>query len=143
MYGNISEYMEHAAAASVISLYAILGYPDGSIPDPILWDKFATSHGHKRRVVGWEFNTCTLTFSLPSHKRAAMIKLLAEWLTKINYNLMNAAELHGKLADASRANRKGRAQFFAFQNAIRRALHRNFTQVAAPLLYVLFYSELN
>lgn len=129
MYGDISEYMERTTAASVISLYEILGYPDGSIPDPISWDKFASSHGHKRRVVGWEFNTRTLTFSLPSDKRAAIVKLLAEWLTKTDYNLMNAAKLHGKLADASRANRKGRAQFFAFQNAIRRALHRKFTQV--------------
>ena len=129
MYGDISEYMERAAAASVISLYEILGYPDGSIPDPISWDKFSSSHGHKRRVVGWELNTRTLTFSLPSDKRAAIVELLKTWLSKTEYTLLNAAELHGKLADASRANRKGRAQFFAFQNAIRRALHLRFTQV--------------
>jgi hypothetical protein len=36
MYGDISELMPRAAA-SVISLYKIVGYPDGQIPDPISW----------------------------------------------------------------------------------------------------------
>ena len=119
MYGDTSKYMERTtAASSAISLYEIVGYPDGSIPDPISWDKFASSHGHKQRVVGWEFNTRMLTFSLTNDERDTLVELLTMWLKKTNYTFLNAAELHGKLADASGANRKGRAQFFAFQNAI-------------------------
>ena len=36
MYGDISENMERTAAASIISLYEIAGYPDGRFPDPIV-----------------------------------------------------------------------------------------------------------
>ena len=59
MNGDISEYMERAASASIISLYEIVGYPDGRIPDPVSWDKFHSTYGHLRRVVGWLFNTRT------------------------------------------------------------------------------------
>jgi hypothetical protein len=129
MYGDISEHMERAASASIISLYEIVGYPDGRIPDPVSWDKFHSTYGHLRRVVGWQFNTRNLTFTLPIDKRAALADLLASWLLKSDFNILEAAELHGKLADASRANRKGRATFFAFQNALRRGLHLRFNQI--------------
>ena len=129
MYGDISENMERAAAASVISLYEIVGYPDGRIPEPLSWEKFTSTYGHIRRIVGWDFNTRTLSFSLPSDKRTAITALVAEWLSKTQFTILEAAELHGKLADASRANRKGRTMFFAFQNAIRRSLQTRFAQV--------------
>jgi len=129
MYGDISENMERTAAASIISLYEIAGYPDGRFPDPISWEKFEATYGHTRRIVGWEFNTRTLSFKLPADKRAALAKLLATWIQKSHCTLLEAAELHGKLADASRANRKGRTLFFAFQNALRRALQTKFYQV--------------
>lgn len=112
MYGDITQLIPHVAAASVVALYEILGYPDGRTPDPISWDKFATTHGHLRRVVGWEFNTRDLTFALPSDKRHALAELLSTWLTKTSCT-MEAAELHGSLSDASRANRNGRAMFLA------------------------------
>ena len=129
MYGDISEHMARAASASVISLYEIVGYPDGRIPDPVSWDKFHSTYGHLRRVVDWLFDTRTLTFRLPDDKRTALADLLSSWLSKIDCSLLEAAELHGKLADASRANRKGRAMFFAFQNALRRSLHIRFNQI--------------
>jgi hypothetical protein len=121
--------MPLAAAASVVALYEILGYPDGRTPDPISWEKFATTHGHLRRVVGWEFNTRDLTFALPSDKRQALSELLATWLSKTSCTILEAAELHGSLSDASRANRKGRAMFFGFQNAMRRAIQSRYHQV--------------
>lgn len=82
MYGDISEFMERAASASIISLYEIVGYPDGRIPDPVSWDKFHSTYGHLRRVVGWLFNTRTLTFRLPDDKRTALADLLATWIKK-------------------------------------------------------------
>ena len=36
MYGDITELIPRAAAASVMALYEILGYPDGRIPAPFL-----------------------------------------------------------------------------------------------------------
>ena len=129
MYGDITELIPRAAAASVVALYEILGYPDGRTPDPISWGKFATTHGHLRRVVGWEFNTRDLTFALPADKRQALAELLSTWLSKTSCTILEAAELHGSLSDASRANRKGRAMFFGFQNAMRRAIQNRYHQV--------------
>ena len=129
MYGDITELMPLAAAASVIALYDILGYPDGRIPDPISWDKFESVHGHIRRVVGWDFNTRDLTFALPTDKRQAITSTLREWCTKKSCTLVEAAEFHGTLADASRANRKGRTMFFGFQNALRRTIQQRYHQV--------------
>ena len=129
MYGDISDLMPLAAAASVIALYDILGYPDGRIPDPISWDKFETVNGHLRRVVGWEFNTRDLTFALPADKRQALVTKLDEWRSKQSCTLIEAAELHGTLADASGANRKGRVMFFGFQNALRRTIRERYHKV--------------
>ena len=130
MYGDISANMERTASASIISLYEIAGYPDGRISDPVSWDKFSSTYGHLRRVVGWVFNTRSLTFRLPDDKRTDLAELLADWISsKTDYTLLEAAELHGKLADASRANRKGRTMFFAFQNALHRSLNKRFHQL--------------
>jgi hypothetical protein len=81
------------------------------------------------RIVGWDFNTRTLSFSLPNDKRAAIVEFLAEWLTKMKHTILEAAELHGKLPDASRPNRKGQAMFFAIQNALWQSLQLQFEQV--------------
>jgi hypothetical protein len=35
MYADIAEFLPRAAAASIIALYKIFGYPTGKIPDPI------------------------------------------------------------------------------------------------------------
>ena len=129
MYADIPELMPRSAAASVISLYEIVGYPDGRIPDPISWDKFGSAYGHIRRVVGWEFNTRSLTYTLPDDKRQSLVDMLTEWSQKSQCNILEAATLHGTLADASRANRQGRALFFSFQNALRRAIQLRFNQV--------------
>jgi hypothetical protein len=137
MYGDISELMPRAAAASIISLYEIVGYPDGRIPDPISWEKFGTAYGHIRRVVGWDFNSRTLTYTLPNDKRTSITELIKVWLAKDSFTILEAAELHGTLADASRANRQGRTLFFSFQNAFRRAIQTRFNQVRG------FYSRKN
>jgi hypothetical protein len=129
MYADITEFLPRAAAASIIALYEIVGYPDGRIPDPISWDKFESVHGHLRRVVGWEFNSRDLNFSLPADKRKTITDTLASWLNRTQCTLLEAAELHGILTDASRASRSGRASFFSFQNAMRRAIQQRFHQV--------------
>ena len=129
MYADIPELMPRSAAASIISLYEIVGYPDGRIPDPISWDKFGAAYGHIRRVVGWDFNTRSLTYTLPDDKRQSIIALLTEWAQKSHCTILEAATLHGTLADASRANRQGRTLFFSFQNALRRAIQTRFNHV--------------
>ena len=103
MYADITELIPRAASASVIALYEIVGYPSGKIPNPISWDKFESTHGHLRHVVGWEFNTRDLTFAIPTDKRLAIIELLSTWLHRTCCSLLQAAKLHGTLADASRA----------------------------------------
>ena len=92
--------------------------------------QFSSTYGHVRRVVGWIFNTRSLSLRLPNDKRSDLTELLAEWTTfKTQFTLLEAAELHGKLADASRTNRKGRTMFFTFQNALRRSLNQRFHQL--------------
>ena len=115
MYADITENMQKAAAASVIALYEIVGYPTCKIPDPVSWEKFESTHGHIHRVVGWDFNSRDLTFGLPTNKRSTIVSLLADWLKPPTCSLLEAAELHGTLIDASRANRKGRVTFFCFR----------------------------
>ena len=122
MYADIAEFLPQVAVASIIALYKIVGYPTGKIPDPISWDKFESTHGHIRRVVGWNFDTRDLSFSLSDDKRQALILMLASWLDRKSCTLLKAAEFHGTLADASRLYRPGRALFFSFQNALRRAI---------------------
>lgn len=134
LYGDITELMERAASTSIISLYEILGYPGGRFPDPVSWDKFAAIHGHIRRVIRWNYNSRSLSFSLPDNKRTAIADLFALWLTKSEYTILEVAELQGKLADTSRANRKGRAMFYPFQNAGRRALQSRFHKIRAYYL---------
>jgi hypothetical protein len=96
MYGDISELMPRAVAASIISLYKIMGYPDGRLPDPISWEKFGSAYSHTVRVVGWELNTQTLTYTLPKDKRESLQKImLEEWLPKANCSILEAATLHG------------------------------------------------
>ena len=81
MYADITEHLPKAAAASVIALYEIVGYPTGKIPSyPLSWEKFESTHKHIRQVVGWEFNSRDTTFGLPTDKRIAIVSLLAEWL---------------------------------------------------------------
>ena len=80
MYANIPNLMPRSATASIISLYEIVGYPDGRIPDPISWDKFVPAYGHIRQVAGWDFNTRSLIYTLPEDKRQSIIAaLLTEW----------------------------------------------------------------
>ena len=78
--------------------------------------------------MGLNLNTRTLTYTLPDDKRQALVKLLATWKTKPNCTILEAATLHGTIADASRANRQGRTLFFGFQNALRRAIQHRFNQ---------------
>jgi hypothetical protein len=129
MYADIQEYLPRTIAASVVALYDIFGYPDGTFPDPLSWEKFEATYSHKRRVVGWEFDTRDLTFSLPSDKRTVLVNLLDSWKSKTNCTLLEAAELHGSLAHAARANRKGSVLFFSLQNAMRRAIQQRYHQV--------------
>ena len=91
--------------------------------------KFESVHGHLRRVVGWEFNSRNLSFSLPADKRQSITDILAQWLPRTQCTLLEAAKLHGILTDASRASRTGRASFFSFQNAMRRAIWQRYHQV--------------
>ena len=128
MYADITKFMEQAVAASIISLYKIVGYPNDMFPDPISWEKFGSLDGHKGRVVGWEFNTRSLTYTLPADKRMSLQQLLGEWIPQESCSILEAATLNGTLADASRANRQGRTLFFGFQNALQKSIQTRFNK---------------
>ena len=129
MYANIADLSLRAASASIISLYEIAGYPNGAFPNPISWEKFGSSYGHKSWVVGWKFNTQSLTYTLPDDKRKSLQKLLEEWMPQDWCFILEAATLHGNLANASRANQQGRTLFFGFQNALQKAIQTRCNQI--------------
>jgi hypothetical protein len=55
-------------------------------------------------------------------------KLLEEWIPQDSCTILEAATLHGTLADASRANRQGRTLFIGFRNALWKAIQTRFHQ---------------
>lgn len=83
--------------------YKIVGHPDGCIAEHLSWEKFTSTYVHIIwRIVRWDFNAQTLICNLRSDRRTAITELLATWLYKTQYTILEAAELHGKPTDAPR-----------------------------------------
>jgi hypothetical protein len=61
-------HLLQSIAATVISLYEVLGYPNNFVPDPLSREKFESSHTHRRRIVGWIVDTRELMVELPDYK---------------------------------------------------------------------------
>ena len=130
MYADVREFMPLTIAASILSLYVVLGFPSPTCRDALSWDKFEASFSHERKIIGIWWDTRRLTVSLPSYKREQLIETLALWSEKDSFFLLEAAELLGSLVDASLLCRWGPITFFAIQNAIRRALASRYHKVA-------------
>lgn len=76
-----------------------------------------------------DFISRTLTYTLPNNQRTSITRSIETFVTKEHFTILEAAELHGTLADASRANRQGRTLIFSFQNAFCWAIQSRFNQV--------------
>jgi hypothetical protein len=131
MSAEVAELLPRTIAASIISLYEVLGYPNKYTPDPLSWDKFDAMHTWQRKCVGWITDTRQLTVELPEYKRERIVELLSAWLIRRKYTLKEAAELHGTLQDISFAHRWGKVMFVILQQTLRAALKARYWQVFA------------
>lgn len=57
MTAEIAELLPRTMAASILSLYQVLGFPTKYTPDPLSRDKFVALHTHRRKLVGWILDT--------------------------------------------------------------------------------------
>jgi hypothetical protein len=125
-YATIRKYTWMTACASVYAPFWILGFPSKHTTIVLSLDKFHTTYGPARRVVGQHVHTRTLLVTVPGDKRQEVVALLVIWLAKVTFTLRECAELHGLLESISRYNRWGRAQFCTLQNAMRRILTQRY-----------------
>jgi hypothetical protein len=131
MTAEIAELLPRTIAASITSLYEVLGYPTQYTPDPLSRDKFEALHTHRRKLVGWIIDTRRLVVELPEYKREQIVTLLGEWLHAVHFTLKEAAELHGTLNDIAFAHRWGKSYFVLLQQTLRRSLKLRYWQIAA------------
>lgn len=129
MYCDVCEEMVQTLAASVVSIYTVLGKPDSHTPDALAQEKLTLVYRHIRRLLGWDINTQSLMLSLPHDKHNKLISLLQKWVVCVTYQLLEAAEIHGLINQAAQANCKGRAMFFVFQNALQNNICTQYHQV--------------
>jgi len=78
LYAEVKQYILRAITCSLIAIYMVLGYPDGTQPDPFSFDKFDTLISHQRKMTGIMVDTRTLKLLLPAYKRQILVDLLAE-----------------------------------------------------------------
>jgi hypothetical protein len=131
MCAEIGELLPRTIAASIKSLYEVLGYPTKYTPDPLSRDKFEALHTHRRKLVGWITDTRTLQVVLPDYKRERIIALLIQWINNDKFTLKEAAELHGTLNDIAFAHRWGKMYFIILQQTFRNMLAQRYWQVCS------------
>ena len=122
LYADVPQYFHRAVAASLLSIYTILGWPDGRQPDPFSFDKLETEYSHIRKCTGVIVNSRELTIALPEYKRNNIIELIEGFLSSDHYNIVQAAQLCGTLESASTMNRTGRLWFTILQGRLRNAI---------------------
>jgi hypothetical protein len=122
LYAEIRKFLLRTLAASVLSLYVILGWPQPHLPDPLSHKKLNTHYTHKRKACGIMIDTRRMTLSLPPDKRSVLVLELHEWCTKDDFDILEAASLCGLLSDAARKCRWAWPRFFNLRNIISKAI---------------------
>ena len=133
IYNATRDTMVKTLSASVLALYTILGFPHPLTPDPLSRDKLHTTYNHLRRILGKQVDSRRLMVTLPDDKRATTVALLAKWIQKSSFGLLEAAQLIGVLDHISTMCRWGRAEYFAILNSFRDLLRQQYHIVARQL----------
>ena len=123
LYADVAEFLPRSIQASVASLFELLGYPDNpDVPPALSFDKLTPSYNHRRRLVGRQFDSRTMTVGILPYKRAQLIELLTSWTTLRTYSLLDLASLLGTLDNHTRYTPWARSWYFALQNSSRYSL---------------------
>ena len=126
MYADTRANLHRTIAASVMSLYEVLGYPEKCAPDPLSHEKLETFYNHQRKVVGYHIDTRKMSVGLLDYKRDQAVELLLSWKTRHFFTLPEISVLHGTLESISRYTQWARPWFYALQNVIRDELTRRY-----------------
>jgi hypothetical protein len=126
LYADVREHIPRTIAASIVSLYEILGYPDSRYPDPLSRDKLETEYTHLRKWTGRGVDTRRMKVYLLDYKREQMLQLLRPWTRERTFALLEAAQLHGSLVDIARFSTWGKVLFFPLQNLLRAQLKQRY-----------------
>ena len=129
LYGALPPAIERAIAASIVALYDVAGYPVETQPDPFSFAKFLLKITHQRKMTGAMIDSRTMYVWYPDYKRQQLVDLLAIWLTRGTFTVLEGLELQGKLTDASRFDRWGRIHFFILQAAVSKVLRARYMMV--------------
>jgi hypothetical protein len=130
LYADVKEHYLLTVASSVLALYLLLGEPSGNHRDPVSWEKFEAKITHCRKAKGFMVDTRRMEVSIPMYKREQAIDLLATWLERATYTLLEAAELLGTLNNLSEICRWARPRYFALQQDVRRTLRARYVALA-------------
>ena len=131
MYADVKEYMPQTIAASVYSLYTILGFPQPHLPDPLSHDKLVTHYNHQRVACGRKIDTRRLSVGMTDVKRDQLVEQIREFLLLPYFTLLQAASIAGLLSDAARICRWAWPLFFGLRNLIAKAIRDRFIQAQA------------
>ena len=131
MYADIRQLILRTIAASIISLFEVLGYPDPRYPSPLSMDKFASIFSHQRCECGIDFDSRRMTMMMTKDKRTRLVAFLREWKNSPRVLLLDAAKFMGHLVTACQTNRWGWAVTYVLMNAFRRALKQTYAKIMA------------
>jgi hypothetical protein len=123
LYADVGEFLVHTISTSVSSLFWVLGPPTNPlVPSTLSMDKFKAFYNHRRKLVGRRFDSRTLSVGMLDYKKDQLWELLAEWLAKKSFDLLEIARLLGILENHTRYARWARCWFCALQNTVKRVL---------------------
>ena len=127
LYADIGKFLLHTILASLAALFLILGFPnDSRVPPPLSYDKVESTYDHRRKMVGRQFDSRTLTVGMLPHKRDQLIQVLSHWTTLTHYTLPDIASLLGTLDNHTKYCPWARCWYFSLQNSVRLALAQRF-----------------
>jgi hypothetical protein len=122
LYADVPQFMYRTIAASILSLFEVLGYPTTNVQIALSLNKFSGKYTHERKMLGFLVNSRTMTVEIHPSKREQIVLELELWCTKTSYTLREAVQLLGLLEHMSRYTRWGRVWFHGLQNAVRRII---------------------
>ena len=131
LYADVPEFIIHTICASVGALFAILGMPTNPlVPSPLSLDKFEGRYDHRRKLVGRQFNSRTLSVGMLQYKRERLGDLLRQWSQPRSCDLLELAHLLGVLENHTKYARWARCWYCALQNHARRVLFTRYQILA-------------
>jgi len=131
---EIRSRMPQAMAASVESLFLLLGQPDTSKRrSPLSMDKYYQAQClYSKKQLGYNINTRTMMISFPQDKLSKMTNILHKWHTKRkSYTIRQSAELAGNLEFFASTAIWIRFLTYSIKNSILLALRANNIKISS------------